>query len=173
MKESIGQAFILNLILFFFGILVILFFGSINYSKAYKAKNRIITTIEKYGEWDTENKVRDEIYLRLQESGYQTVTIDPGDLRKKCLKKLNDNTLDDEDVVYPAIKDDANWNGRGFEFCVIRYCSGMGQYYQVVTFMRFEVPVVYNLLNPAIKGETKVLYKNINDNACTATGTVE
>ena len=49
MKESIAQAFIVNLIIFFFVILVLLLFGSINYSKAYKAKNRIVNIIEKYG----------------------------------------------------------------------------------------------------------------------------
>ena len=49
MKEAIGQSFIVSLILFFFGILVLLYFGSINYSKAFKSKNRIITLVEKNG----------------------------------------------------------------------------------------------------------------------------
>ena len=50
MKEAIAQTFIVSLILFFFGILLILFFGSINYSKAFKAKNKIINLVEKYGD---------------------------------------------------------------------------------------------------------------------------
>lgn len=166
MKESIGQAFILNLILFFFGILVILYFGSINYSKAYKAKNRVITTIEKYGEWN--DNVRDEVFLRLQESGYQTVNTTPEELREACTKRLK-NEVEIKDggpqFVYPK---DGDFSGRGYEFCVVKYCSGLGHYYQVITFMRFEVPVINGLLHPAIRGETKALYKNINDGSCNA-----
>lgn len=163
MKESIGQAFILNLILFFFGILVILYFGSINYSKAYKAKNRIITTIEKYGEWNED--VRDEVYLRLQESGYQTVNMTPAEMRTQCENRLKDSSLE---IVYPAETEEGKFNGRGYEFCVVKYCSGLGHYYQVVTFMRFEVPVIGGLIHPAIKGETRALYKNINESSCNA-----
>ena len=65
MKESIAQAFILNLILFFFVVLVLLLFGSINYSKAYKVKNRIITIIEKYGDYNAAAKAEIEEELNI------------------------------------------------------------------------------------------------------------
>ena len=98
MKESIAQAFILNLILFFFVILVLLLFGSINYSKAYKVKNRIITIIEKYGKLSDDTKA--EIVDNMVKAGYQTTT----DGNKKCKELVNGGTL-----VYPV---DADATGR-------------------------------------------------------------
>ena len=174
MKESIGQAFILNLILFFFGILVLLYFGSINYSKAYKAKNRILNIIEKHGKWDADT--RDEVVLRLGESGYQTVYSTASDLKNDCAKKMG---FDSEESFkssggefeypgeYPGATEDFH-GSRGYEFCVVKRCSSIGSYYQVITFMRFEVPVIGGLLHPAIFGETKPLYNNVND-SCGAT----
>lgn len=166
MKESIGQAFIMNLILFFFGILVLLYFGSINYSKAYKAKNKIVYTIEKKRGWDEET--RNEVYLKLEQGGYQTVMISGDDLRKSCAAKAfnkKKSEVSDEDlkqVIYP--ESDALTNRR-YEFCVIEHESSRGSYYQVVTFMRFEVPLIGSLIHPAIFGETAVLYNDPEPNA--------
>ena len=155
MKESIAQSFIVSLILFFFGILVLLYFGSINYSKAYKAKNRIITILEKYGEFN-DDKVRSEIETNLSNGGYQTTT---SNVLEKCKKFVPTSTTGSTgNLVYPT---DADKN-RIYDYCVIEYESGLGKYYQVVTFMKFEVPVVGNMLEFAVKGETKVLYENIN-----------
>lgn len=151
MKESIAQSFIISLILFFFGILVLLYFGSINYSKAYKAKNRIITILEKYGKY--ENKSTDaakiEIEDNLQKGGYQTTS---GNTFNKCNKFAENGT-----IIYPL--DDSN---RKYDYCIIEYSSGIGKYYRVVTFMRFDVPVIRSILEFAVKGETKALYDNIN-----------
>lgn len=147
MKESIAQAFILNLILFFFVILVLLLFGSINYSKAYKVKNRIITIIEKYGEWSTDAK--SEVADNMVKAGYQTTTDGNG----KCEKFINGGTL-----VYPVY---ADATGRHYDYCVIEHDSSVGKYYQVVVYMKFEIPVIGGFLEFPVKGETKALYANI------------
>lgn len=175
MKESIGQAFVMNLILFFFGILVLLYFGSINYSKAYKAKNKIVYTIEKYGEWNEETK--NETLLKLEQGGYQTVVITGNDLRTNCASKAfnkSKSSVTDEDkskIVYPEADDTLN---RRYEFCVIKHDASRGSYYQVVTYMRFEVPLIGALIHPAIFGETAVLYDNPGNHAIPPTGeTVE
>lgn len=151
MKESIAQAFILNLILFFFVILVLLLFGSINYSKAYKVKNRIITIIEKYGELD--ESAKDEIADNMVKAGYQTTT----DSNTKCLKFAKDDPSDNG-LVYP-VDDDAS--GRHYDYCVIKHKSSVGEYYQVVVYMKFEIPVIGGFLEFPVKGETKALYDNI------------
>ena len=152
MKESIAQAFILNLILFFFIILVLLLFGSINYSKAYKAKNRIIVTIEKYGDWN--EAVKDEVEASLTSGGYQTVTINGN-------SRCNSINTNGGELVFPTDVDIKNSGRRVYEYCVIEHGSGMGKYYQVVTFMRFEVPIIGDSLVFSVNGETKVLYENI------------
>lgn len=149
MKESIAQAFILNLILFFFVILVLLLFGSINYSKAYKVKNRIITIIEKYGEFDSAAK--DEIVDNMVKAGYQTTTEGNGKCDSDKIK--NGGTL-----VYP-VENDAS--GRHYDYCVIKHKSSVGEYYQVVVYMKFEIPIIGGFLEFPVKGETKALYANI------------
>lgn len=151
MKESIAQAFILNLILFFFVILVLLLFGSINYSKAYKVKNRIITIIEKYGEWSTDAKA--EVVDNMVKAGYQTTTDGNG----KCEKLVNENSVENE-LVYP-VGNEAQ--GRHYDYCVIRHKSSVGEYYQVVVYMKFEIPIIGGFLEFPVKGETKALYDNI------------
>ena len=152
MKESIAQAFIVGIILFFFGILILLFFGSINYSKAFKAKNRIITIIEKYGTFSDDAK--EEISTDLRTAGYQAGT----DAYQRCdkIRKEAGNTSDQADLIYPP-----NDNTRNYEYCVIKMNSKLGNYYQVVTFMEFKIPLM-GRLRFAVKGETKVLYETIS-----------
>lgn len=151
MKESIAQAFILNLILFFFVILVLLLFGSINYSKAYKVKNRIITIIEKYGEFS--DNAKEEVAANMVQAGYQTTT----DNNSKCSKFANADP-NDNGIVYP-VGDDAKV--RHYDYCVIEHDSSVGKYYQVVVYMKFEIPVIGGFLEFPVKGETKALYNNI------------
>lgn len=149
MKESIAQAFILNLILFFFVILVLLLFGSINYSKAYKVKNRIITIIEKYGEFD--ESAKDEIADNMVKAGYQTTT----DGNSKC---DSDKIKNGGTLVYPVENDASD---RHYDYCVIKHKSSVGEYYQVVVYMKFEIPIIGGFLEFPVKGETKALYANI------------
>ncbi len=152
MKESIAQTFIINLILFFFIILILLLFGSINYSKAYKAKNRIIVTIEKYGKWD--NDVRTEVENNLNSGGYQTVVVTG---KSKC----DDIDTNGGELIFPTKADVEESGRRVYEYCIIQHKSGLGNYYQVVTFMRFEVPIIGNTLVFPVNGETKELFENI------------
>lgn len=163
MKEAIGQTFIVNLILFFFVILVLLFFGSINYSKAYKTKNRLITIIEKYGGYPTEDegdtKVIEEINDNMVKAGYQTVT-DYDTLRNKCKGIAEREGIDDAAVLYP--NPTYTSTGRMYEYCVIKRNSTIGSYYQVVVYMRFEIPIIGSVLNFPVMGETKILYDNID-----------
>ena len=58
MKEAISNAMIFNLIIVFVVILIMLFIGSLSYSKAFKVKNRIVEEIEKDEDY-TENTVQD------------------------------------------------------------------------------------------------------------------
>lgn len=151
MKESIAQAFIINLILVFFVILILLLFGSINYSKAYKAKNRIINIIEKHGGWT--DQTRDEVARNLAEGGYSTIVVTGED------DKCNDYIKSDNDkLVFPT--DEDREEGRRYNYCVIasNYDSPKGTYYQVITHMKFEIPLIGGFLEFPVKGETKPLF---------------
>lgn len=160
MKEAIAQTFIVSLILFFFGILLILFFGSINYSKAFKAKNKLINLVEKYGDElysnsNTNSNFKVEFERDLKNSGYQTTKIN------KTNDKLCEKYVGKDDIlVYPGKAEKEVQ--RTYDFCLIRKKSNVGPYYQVITFMRFDVPVIGAALTFPVRGETKVLCDNID-----------
>lgn len=157
MKESIAQAFILNLILFFFGILVLLFFGSINYSKAYKVKNRIITIIEKYGGYDTTNTaLKTEIDENLKKAGYST-SANGLDCKNRVLDRESGSQ---GTLVYPT---DDIINTRQYHYCIIEHSGRSGgKYYQVVTYMEFNIPILRGFLEFPVRGETRVLFENVS-----------
>ena len=72
MRESIGLSYIVGFIATFFGIFIILFTGSLSYSKAFKAKNNIINILEKnecYGGGSCDSE--DEIGVVLKDIGYR------------------------------------------------------------------------------------------------------
>ena len=168
MKESIAQAFILNLILFFFVVLVLLLFGSINYSKAYKVKNRIITIIEKYGDYNAAAKA--EIEENLANAGY---TVANRQEVNKCKDLLDTKKNTGAVLVYPT---EADNNYKHYHYCVFRYDGDTkpgkdggtvskesnSRYYQVVAYMKFDIPVFGGFLEFPVRGETKVMYDFLN-----------
>lgn len=165
MKESIAQAFILNLILFFFVVLVLLLFGSINYSKAYKVKNRIITIIEKYGDYNSAAKT--EIEENLANAGY---TVANQQNIHKCQNLLaSKGEKSGATLVYPTEEED---NYKHYHYCIFRYDGDKkpgkdggtvskesnSRYYQVVAYMKFDIPIFGGFLEFPVRGETKVMY---------------
>lgn len=164
MKEAIAQTFIVSLILFFFGILLILFFGSINYSKAFKAKNKIINLVEKYGDGISSDDAvktnfKTEFERELGASGYQTIEVNRV-TEKLCNQYYNTNKDSGETLIYPVESDKVL--KRTYDFCLIRKNSETGPYYQVITFVRFDVPIVGDMIVFPVRGETKVLCENID-----------
>ena len=162
MKESIAQAFILNLILFFFVILVLLLFGSINYSKAFKAKNRIITILEKYGSSSVDrgglsphlsDKIVSEIDENLRNGGYQTT--DSVTCNKEGGRIIQQ---------YDQMKLQLNSEKRKYQYCIIEYDGPAenAKYYKVITFMHFDIPIIGGFLEFPVRGETKLIYSGVS-----------
>ena len=163
MKEAIAQTFIVSLILFFFGILLLLLFGSINYSKAFKAKNKLINLVEKYGDGISSDDTikaafKTEVDRELGNGGYQTISLNKS--ADKLCGKYYDKTSGTETLIYPN-ESDVKLK-RSYDFCLIRKQSETGPYYQVITFMRFEIPVIQDVMFFSVRGETKVLCDNID-----------
>lgn len=151
MREAIGNSFIVNLLLVFLGVMSIIFIGSISYSKAFKVKNRIISIIEKYGDWPEAtlvNEPQKEIEASLKQIGYPMVTR-IGDCSKYA-KRLGTEGVK---VVYGA-----NPYEDSYHYCIYKHESNKGVYYGVVTFMHFEIPLLAGLLEFPVYGETKNLY---------------
>lgn len=153
MRDAIGNTFIINLLMVFIGVMSALLVGSVSYSKAFKVKNRIIYTIEKYGGWNVEaddyNVVQAEIEANLKVIGYPLVVSNPfvGGCPNKAGAK----------IVYGGHSNGGAARNT-YHYCVYEYQSDKGRYYGVTTFMHFDIPLIGNYLEFPVTGKTKALY---------------
>ena len=159
MREAIGSAFIVNLILIFIAVISALLIGSINYSKAYKVKDRIVYTIEKYDGWSQD--AQDEIDKQLKALGYR---IDSG-FNSNCESLYKKKYGSSYEKNGSELVHGKNLGANQYNYCVyrVRYESGIGDYYSVTTFMRFDIPLIGGLLVFPISGETSVMYEPIDN----------
>ena len=157
MREAVGSAFIVNLILIFIGVISALLIGSISYSKAYKIKDRIIYTIEKYDGWSDATK--NEIDKQINAIGYKLNDGASSRCPSIFSKRLGDNYISGN-LVHGN-----NLGTNQYNYCVYRnhYESSPGDYYTVVTFMTFDIPLIGGLLQFPVSGETSVIYEVINN----------
>lgn len=159
MNESVGNALLFNLVITFIIILLAFFIGSMSYSKASKVKNKIIEEIEKQGEYDeiTSKVTGEEIYENAEEEindwlsssgiGYR-VNTNPGQVNNSCPQSVNGDKLLNSNSTY--------------EYCVYLHStctennnrSKCGEYFTVITYMYFDIPVIQELIKIPIKGET-------------------
>lgn len=132
MRESLGTAFLVNLIIIFIIIFISLFATSTSYTKAYKVKNQIVNIIEIHN--GNYSKSRTDIEKFLGEVGYR---VNGGG---KC--------------------PDGSEAASNFRYCVAKIDQKSNNemnsyYYKVTTFMYFEIPLVNNLVEIPVEGETK------------------
>lgn len=159
MREAIGNTFIVNLLLVFIAVLSALLIGSIAYSKAYKVKNRIVFTIEKYGAWEIydrnggNNIVRNEIETALKDVGYHLRLVSSA---KDCPDRAGKTGVGTRRRVYGGNVP----NETTYDYCVWEYTleNGKGRYYGVTTFMHFNIPLIGSYLQFPVYGETRPLY---------------
>lgn len=142
MREAIGSSLLLSIVVVFVSLIILFFVGILSYSKAYKAKNRIIDVIEKYDGYENQydengkNIVEDEIISSLSEMGYQV---------GNC-------------------ENSGNINKSGYKYCVYRIDTEKDghYYYKVTTYVQFYFPIINELFKPAVTSETKILGENYN-----------
>lgn len=137
MRDAVGGSLLLNLVVFFTSIVILFFVGIIAYSKAYKIKNRIIEVIEKHENYN--DVVMLELDEDLKKAGYIIST------KEKVNEKCGVDNLNNSEYFY----------------CVYEYETLNGsKSYKVVTYTRFEFPLIGDILTIPVKGETKVLGKS-------------
>ena len=146
MRDAVGGSLLLNLVVLFTSVIILFFAGIMAYSKAYKAKNKIIEVIEQYEVYN--ENVANVINGDLELSGYRAAS--KAQINQKC--------------------ETGNLNQYGYYYCVYkvdRTTSGVeggigGESYQVVTYIHFDFPVIGSMLVIPVKGETRILGKNYN-----------
>lgn len=141
MKAATGNALLMNIIIVFLVVVLGVLVTSITYTKAFRVKNRIVEVIENYdGDFDNHvDQIKSDITTSLSNVGYRLKG-------NSVCKTLKDGTTVDEE-------------GNDYYYCVYRYDTGRGHYYKVVTYMYLDLPVINQVLNIPVYGETKVFYK--------------
>ena len=151
MKEAVGGGWLFG----FVAVFIVLFSAylaiSINYTKAFKVKNRIINLIEEKEGFKSSNKIK--------ESGVDIEDVKNGNTTEdKIYVYLNEIGYKYNDVKCPEPFDSSDARIGGY--CVKRYETNAGAYYKVVTFVSLELPLVWVKINVPITGETKVIYND-------------
>ena len=136
MKEAIGNSFIFNLILIFVALFIAFFVGSISYSKAFKVKNAIIDIVEKHENYSTEavkeiDETLKQIGYRVNKNGVQSCKASGG------------GTI-------------LNATGTNYRYCIEYHNTPKGYYYSVTAYMYFEIPLIGQMLEFPVYGETRM-----------------
>ncbi len=138
MRESIGQAFLFNLVITIIVVIMFILVGAMTYSKTYKIKNKIVDIVEKYKGYNGETKTEIEAYLG--SIGYK---MNPN-ASQKCDSRTG-TSLTNTSTQY--------------RYCVYEYyASGRGKYYGVTAYIYFEFPLIGDLIEIPVYGETEVFY---------------
>lgn len=141
MKEAIGNSAIFTIAIVFVALIIAVFLSSLNYSKAFKIKTHIVDIIENYEDgYIAANRdvINDEIELYLREAGYRVNTAN-----NQC------PTIDGRSAVN---------NPYNYRYCIYEYNSTRGNYYRVLTYMYLDIPLISELLQFEVAGQTKVFY---------------
>ncbi len=156
MRESIGGTWIVGIVIVFIVLFTSYLALSVNYSKAFKVKNGIISIIEE-NEGLTD-AAQEKIRNYLNNTGYYVygecskVDIDYGDYK------------DDDTQSYGQLKgyEQQNSTSGKYKYCV--YTRKVDdkvlsrKYYRVTVFFKFDIPILDNMFTFPVTGETKAVY---------------
>lgn len=140
MNESIGTSQVFSIMIVFVGVMIVLFIGSIAYSKGFKVRNRVIDVLEKHDGYT--NEARAEIEENLAAIGYQIIDRDCPARRDPAYEDRSLNAINDSD----------------YRYCIYEYMTVRGHYYGVLIYIHFDIPLIGRYLEIPVYGETKTLY---------------
>lgn len=129
MREAMGGAILLKLVMIFIVIYVCFLAVAINYSITFRVKNQIINLIEAYEGLDN---AREAIDSYIDSVGYY--------------RGVGTMSIDDA------------CNGKGYCIREINSETGKGKYYKVTTYVSFDFPIIGEITNFPVSGETRVIY---------------
>jgi hypothetical protein len=134
MKEAIGTSLVFSLMMTFVGILIVMFVGSIAYTKTFKVRNKVIDLIEKNGGYN--DAAVEQIDQDLASIGYRIVD-------KKCPTRKG---------VEATQKSD-------YRYCVYEYTDETkGIYYGVTVFIHFDIPLIGSYFEIPVYGESRLIF---------------
>lgn len=138
MRNAIGNALLFNIVITMIILMIAFLAASLSYSKAFRVKNNIINIIETDIQNGGYNKSKIDSMLR--EIGYRIVKTNT----RPCVDRRGGGKL-------------LSGSTRGnYRYCVYEYNTTRGKFYGVTSYMYFDIPLVENILEFPIYGETKV-----------------
>ena len=159
MREAIGNTFVFNFIIVFVILFVALFATSSAYSKAARVKNTIMDIVEENADlledrMNLPEEVVDEIETSLKKLGYRLNV----NQQNKCPQVVGGTLMN---------------SFSNYHYCVYKHektdkSSGnltrRGNYYTVISYMYFDIPLIGSNLELEIKGQTRTYFKEIKYN---------
>lgn len=130
MREAIGGALLIKLVMVFVVIYVCFLAIAINYSITFRVKNQIINLLESY---ESYNIAEEHIENYIANVGYYRST-----------------------GTFDVSKEDCINNISGY--CIEELTSERGTYYKVTTYVSFDFPIIGKITNFPVSGETRVIY---------------
>lgn len=146
MREAIGNSFVFNLVIIFIIIVALILVGSLSYTKAFKVKNKLINAIEETKGFNGTTVTN--IEESLSKIGYRINTSN-----KSCPASKSSNC-----EVAKISKIDTTGFKSDYRYCVYSCKTSRGVYYRVTSFMYFDIPIINDMLEFPITGETKTFY---------------
>lgn len=164
MKEAIGGTWIYLIVLLFIGVFTCFVSVTTNYSRCYRIKDEVITSIEHY-HGVNENSIG-KINEYLKGIGYSATGQCPQE-DGSCWFRFSKNKDDGPvgygfDTNYCIAKTDVRTkNSSGMVNGPIGHFESA--YYKVVVFFRIDWPVFRQIFNIKISGETAIIYMPRNE----------
>ncbi len=134
MKESFGTTVMLEIFMVFFVIYIALMAVVINYAITFRNKNQVISILEK-------------------NEGYNSYS------SNELASFFADKNIKNGCALVNDI--DNNYHGNRCE--IKRVTNSSGEYYQVVVFVQFNVPLLNRTINFPVNGNTKNIYYGVED----------
>lgn len=141
MREVSGSTWVFQLMIIFILIFACFLCLVINYSKAYRVKNEVLTIIEKYE--GVNSTSQDIISNYLRGEAYVTTGSCPVDQGYYGVSLITNN--------YEEAR-----AGRSYHYCFKdEYISGGLMYYDIIVFYRFNLPIVGDIVTFQVEGRTE------------------
>lgn len=162
MKEAVGGGWLFTIVI----VMVVLFTSfisiSTNYSRSYKVKDEIISAIQR--NHGVNNGSLTQINEYLSEVGYRSTGVCPKDGDLWLGFSINNNDRDvsnSSGVNYCIKKNTITYRYRNSrDQCVSNGAVGHPEsaYYSVMAFFKLDMPIIRELFQLRVQGETSVIY---------------
>lgn len=155
MKESLGNAFVFGIFTIFAFLTLFILTSAINYSRAVKIKDRLLTYVQSYA----------ENYANTNENGFvDIINFDDPEFTDMVDHELSvlgyrrnvnvTNTTDCPEREGAIIANTIST----YKYCIYAKETSRGYYYGVMTYMYFDIPIIGTTLEFPIYGESKIIY---------------